>query len=493
MATWPEVNDAVERKRETSYPQGMGQHAAHTRQMPSGRARVHSAPSLRASARGRLGDMALVVCALLYCLISALSHEEYPAIPSWYWVFDITLGVCAAGSLWWSRSHPVLVGGLLIIPGTLSICAGFAVLAGVYRLGSRGPLRVSMALVAIHVVFAVPYHWVAPVPGMSWVVWLIVILLLYLLTFSFGLLTRARRQVIEGLRQAAFADRERYTSELATLRRDERERIAREMHDVLAHRISLLSVHAGALEFRTAPESGPGHRPATAAEVHTAAMVIRENAYLAVEELRELLLVLRAEDTAVGELDTSRPQPQLDDVHQLVEEARRAGQHVEIVITGDDLRAVRASVQRTAYRIVQEGLTNARKHAPHSPVVVSIVSSGGYLRIAVTNPVALGVTATEIPGAGAGLAGLTERVRIDGGTLTHGIQAGVFALAGDLPTGGAAALAIAAGSRVATGVAAPGVLHVAAPGPIRAAAPAATPAATDVAAPVVPGSDGAHP
>jgi signal transduction histidine kinase len=408
----------------------MGQHGAD-----AGQSSTRLPLASLAGDRARRGDAALVVAALLFCFLTVLTHDDYTALPCWYWPIDVGLGVLAAVSLWWTRSHPALVGALLIVPGTLSVCAGFAVLAGVYRLGSLCPPRISTALVAVHLVFAAPYHWVAPVPGMSWLAYLIVILLLYLLSFSFGLLTRARRQVIEGIQRAALADRERYTTQLATLRREERERIAREMHDVLAHRISLLSVHAGALEFRTAPDSDPGHRPVSAAEVHDAAVVIRENAYRAVEELRELLDVLREDDTAVTELSTSRPQPKLGDVRILVEEARKAGQHVEISIDDGALGAVRASVQRTAFRIVQEGLTNARKHAPHSPVSISITGAAGRLRITVTNPVALGVTATEIPGAGAGLAGLSERVSIDGGHLDHGLSGGVFALAGDLPAG----------------------------------------------------------
>jgi signal transduction histidine kinase len=84
---------------------------------------------------------------------------------------------------------------------------------------------------------------------------------------------------------------------------------------------------------------------------------------------------------------------------------------------------------------VQEGLTNARKHAPHAPVTVVVRGDADRLRVEVTNPVALGVTASEIPGAGAGLAGLAERVRIDGGDLTHRLDRGVFALAGELPMG----------------------------------------------------------
>ena len=391
--------------------------------------------SERPTRRQRAVDIALITIALGFTAVTATGSTAYPAIPSWYWPIDIGLGVFAAASLWWARKHPVAVGALLIVPGTLSLCAGFAVIAGIYRLGSLARPRASLPLVVLHIVLALPYHWVAPLPDLHWVTWLVVIPLLYLLTFSFGLLSRARRQVIEGLRQAALADRERYTAQLATLRRDERERIAREMHDVLAHRISLLSVHAGALEFRTKPTADTGHRPITREEVHDASVVIRENAHLAVEDLRELLLVLRDDDATVSELGTSRRQAQLGDVHGLVDEARRAGQHVEMTIDDTVGATTRASVQRTAYRIVQEGLTNARKHAPHSPVSIDIRGDGDRLRVQVRNPVAIGLTESEIPGVGAGLAGLAERVRIDGGSLRHGLTGGVFALAGDLPMG----------------------------------------------------------
>lgn len=389
----------------------------------------------RPTRRERLVDAALVAAALVYGALTAAGGAVYTAIPAWYWPVDIALGVVAAASLWWSRSHPVAVGVLLVVPGTLSLTAGFAVLAGVYRLGSRARPRATLPLVALHVVLAVPYHWFAPVPGMSWLAWLVFVPLLYVLSCSIGLLARSRRQVIEGLRQAADADRERYAAQLATLRRDERERIAREMHDVLAHRISLLSVHAGALEFRTRRAANDEQRPIGLDEVHDASVVIRENAHLAVEDLRDLLLVLREDESAVTELGASRRQVRLDDVRGLVDEARLAGQQVDMAIDDTASARTRDSVQRTAYRIVQEGLTNARKHAPHSPVTVAIRAEGGRLVVEVRNPVALGMTDSEIPGVGAGLAGLTERVRIDGGDLRHGLAGGVFALAGDLPAG----------------------------------------------------------
>jgi signal transduction histidine kinase len=129
------------------------------------------------------------------------------------------------------------------------------------------------------------------------------------------------------------------------------------MHDVLGHRLSLLSVHAGALEFR--PDASPE-------EIAGAAKVIRENAHQALQDLREVVGVLRA---PVGEL----PQPTLADARQLVAESGRAGMRVELreEIGG----AVPDLVGRTAYRVVQEALTNARKHAPGAAVDVHLAGA----------------------------------------------------------------------------------------------------------------------
>jgi signal transduction histidine kinase len=219
-------------------------------------------------------------------------------------------------------------------------------------------------------------------------------------------------------------------------RRAERERIAREMHDVLAHRVSLLSVHAGALEYRTA-----GEAPPTLDEVRAAAAVIRHNAHLAVEELRQVLVVLR--DTAatgtapeeVPDAPPERPQPLLRDVPQLVDEARDAGQRVSAQLDLEPLADLPDNVQRTVYRTVQEGLTNARKHAAGAIVTVDVGPADGQVRVEVANVLPVGVTASEIPGIGAGLIGLAERVRLDGGRFEHGVHDGEFRLAAYLPGG----------------------------------------------------------
>ena len=202
----------------------------------------------------------------------------------------------------------------------------------------------------------------------------------------------------------------------------ERRRIAREMHDVLAHRLSLLSVHAGALEF---------HAAAPAEEVAEAAGVIRESAKMALEELRGVIGVLREDG---GESPTQPPQPTLADLAALVEESRAAGMRVMAEIELGDA-APSAAVGRTAYRIAQEGLTNARKHAPGAAVTLVIRAPAGNLEVEVRSLASVAVPAdAPLPGAGTGLVGLAERVALADGELEHGVDGeGAFVLRARLP------------------------------------------------------------
>ncbi|MET0188920.1 MAG: ATP-binding protein, partial [Pseudonocardia sediminis] len=161
------------------------------------------------------------------------------------------------------------------------------------------------------------------------------------------------------------------------------------------------------------------HRDATAEETTRAAEVIRENAHRALQDLREVIGVLRA---PVGEL----PLPGVADVVELIEETRRAGTPVDLddghgVTAGD--HPVGETVGRTVYRFVQESLTNARKHAPGAPVVVRISGDpGDHLVTEVENrtPAVSAEVAESPAGSGEGLRGLAERARIVGGRLDHG-------------------------------------------------------------------------
>src|SRR6478752_4277630 len=202
----------------------------------------------------------------------------------------------------------------------------------------------------------------------------------------------------------------------------ERARIAREMHDVLAHRISLVAMHSGALAYRT---------DLTPEQVSETAEVVRESANQALTELRAVLGVLRDVPGSGAPADGTPqpPQPTLADLEALVAEARSGGTTVRLDRSGD-LERVPEQVSRGAYRIVQEGLTNARKHAP-----------GAAVRVTVRNPVprgggeaADGIRQDVTVGAGLGLLGLTERAVLAGGELTYGPdRAGDFVLTARLP------------------------------------------------------------
>jgi signal transduction histidine kinase len=200
------------------------------------------------------------------------------------------------------------------------------------------------------------------------------------------------------------------------------------MHDVLAHRLSLLSMHAGALEFR--PDA-----PAT--EVARAAGVIRASARGALEDLREVIGVLRyhADSPAAESGASDHPQPTLGDLRALVEESRQAGLRVHEEYRLPDAGSAPPVLGRTAYRIVQEGLTNVRKHAPGAPATVVVDGTPGRgLTVEIRNPRAAGVPPTPLPGAGTGLIGLLERVHLAHGSLAHGWTAdGEFRLRAELP------------------------------------------------------------
>jgi len=184
------------------------------------------------------------------------------------------------------------------------------------------------------------------------------------------------------------------------------------MHDVLAHRISLLSVHAGALEFNPDPSRE---------ELVQGLSVIRASARAAQEELREVLGVLRT-DPRHEVVDP--PQPTIADLERLIAESRDAGMQVTLdqTLAGQPTPALGG---RTVYRVVQEGLTNVRKHASTDLVSVSISGEpGAVLQVRVINrPNGASVPPASRPdghvGAGSGLAGLAERVAIAGGTLNH--------------------------------------------------------------------------
>jgi signal transduction histidine kinase len=210
---------------------------------------------------------------------------------------------------------------------------------------------------------------------------------------------------------------------LAHTARGERARIARELHDVVAHHISMIAVQA-----ETARLTTPGMLPAGAQRL----AAIGDTARAALTEMRRLLGVLR-EDADIDAPDL-RPQPGLQQLNELLDQTRDAsGSAARLILSGPPVR-VDPGVELAAYRIVQEALTNARRHAPGAAVDVELHYADRYLSLRIRdNGPGPAATATA---DGHGLTGMRERATAVGGELHTGpATAGGFLVQATLPTG----------------------------------------------------------
>jgi signal transduction histidine kinase len=235
---------------------------------------------------------------------------------------------------------------------------------------------------------------------------------------AWGLYIGSRRELLWTLKNRAERAESEQELRVAQARANERARIAREMHDVLAHRISQVSMHAGALAFR---------EDLTPEQVRASATVIREKAHEALTDLRGVLGVLRGAD---GE-PALAPQPTYADLDRLVAEAGEGGINLAFHDRVNGSAEVPDAAGRTLYRIVQEGLTNARKHAPGSLLTVELTGSpDNGLDVVMRNPFGFG---SATPGSGLGLIGLTERAELRGGHLDVRREGDTFVLHAWIP------------------------------------------------------------
>lgn len=336
-----------------------------------------------------------------------------------WWVLDMVLGAAAYVLVFLRRRHPLTIALLVAAFSSVSgIAGGPAVLAAV-SVATRRRWREIAVVGSAN--FAAAEFYSAITSTSDDPRWLILVAnaIGTGAMLGWGMYIGSRRELIWTLRSRAERAEAEQELRLAQSRSNERARIAREMHDVLAHRISQVSMHAGALAYR---------EDLSADQMRASATVIRDQAHEALTDLRDVLGVLRDDDT--GE-PRSAPQPTYADLACLVEEAREGGMRVELEdLVGE--RAVPDAVGRTIYRIVQEGITNARKHAPGALLAIRI--TGGPedgLSVLLTNPVGFGPTQT--PGAGLGLVGLTERAELRGGWLRAGRRGARFELEGWIP------------------------------------------------------------
>jgi signal transduction histidine kinase len=292
---------------------------------------------------------------------------------------------------------------LVLSSATLSLAAIGGQTWVLYLVAAERRRWLSVALAAPYVVLGL-----SPGDGEDAGVTAAVMLVLAVSAVAVGLSRRVRGE--------AFAERDEALREQAAM--GERARIARELHDVVAHHISMIVVEADTARLATPgmPEAGQERL-----------LAIRDTARGAMDEMRRLLGVLRDDAGAAAE---HAPQPGLERLAELIDGAREAGTHVRLIVHG---RVVPLSpgVDLTAYRIVQEALTNVRKHAPGAAVDVELGYGAEALHLRVRDD---GPGAANGDSGGHGLLGMRERTAIVGGTLRTGpAEGGGFAVEADLP------------------------------------------------------------
>jgi signal transduction histidine kinase len=349
----------------------------------------------------RIRDLMFIGFSLLTIVAQASSGRAGWGTRSW---FVLAAGIVASLALWWRRRFPVTVTIVAVVAlgaAQIFVPMGLALLTlAIRRRDAVLPILTFAAYVA---------YVVGSLGDGTSDIWVLLFTGPFLIGtwVAVGAYIGARRDLMVSLRdraERAEAERE-LRAEQARL--GERARIAQEMHDVLAHKVSLIALHAGGLEVN----------PAVGAEkVESSAGLIRETARQAMEDLREVLGVLRA-DVSVDGADLA-PIPRAVDLARLVEASRAAGVNVTSNLTLPD--DVPALVGRTVYRIVQEALTNVHKHARGAATAVLVDGAAGTgvtVRVANLRPVAAD---SLLPGSGAGLVGLRERVTLSGGRLAVG-------------------------------------------------------------------------
>jgi signal transduction histidine kinase len=334
----------------------------------------------------------------------------------------------ASAALYWRRSAPLAVLGVALVAWALTLGSGYTDLGGVaiialYSVGRYAPNdRRAQLGVDAAVVVVILDGLIDPVPWGEILFGAVVMFVAWYV----GRRVRLRQQRVAQLRREQAAEARRIVIE-------ERTRIARELHDVVAHRVSLMTVQAGAAKA-VAAEDPEGALKAMGA--------VEEAGRQALDELRHLLGVLRPE----SDLDGLGPQPGLADLPRLVEQTRGAG--LDVSLAADGVSAgLPARVDLFAYRIVQEALTNVLKHAgpgartevrlgtDRSGIVIEVLDDGHGTTV-LAGPGDADADA-EAGARGHGIVGMRERARLLGGTLdARPRPGGGFRVVAHLPTGG---------------------------------------------------------
>ncbi|MER6264029.1 MULTISPECIES: sensor histidine kinase [unclassified Streptomyces] len=320
------------------------------------------------------------------------------------------------------RRHLPLTTFLLTLPTALVTDAVFATLVALYTLSSLNRHRVLLGICALTyaVIDFLPWPWsnlrATELAGTRNVVHILYSVASAAAPVFLGQLVQARRELSLRLSEITEArENERLLTAQSVLAK-ERAQLAREMHDVVSHQVSLIAVQAGALQV------GSGDP-----ETKRAAATIRRLSVQTLDELRHMVSVLRASGSRPTELT---PQPSLADLQRLVD-----GSGIEAELKTDLPGDLPPATQRAVYRTVQEALTNVRKHAPGARAIVAIHHMNGTIGLTVTNT-APTQAPLPLPGAHHGLVGLRQRAELLGGSITAGPTSdGGYELHLELPIG----------------------------------------------------------
>lgn len=359
------------------------------------------------------------------CLVISAAVWQTAAAAEWrdhrvLFYVEVVLGIASYVLVHVRRRAPVRVAVVIAAMSAFSgIAAGPATLAAV-SVATRRRWREVVLVGGVNFVAAEVWTTIAPIEGNDFLVTTLVNLAVNTGMMGWGLYIGSRRELLWNLRNRAEQAELEQELRLGQARSTERARIAGEMHDVLAHRITQVSMQAGALAFRDDLDSD---------RLREGLGQIQRQANDALHELREVLGVLREDDAGPP---TARPQPTYDDIPALVDEARSLGLDIDWADHVDSDVPVPPATGRTVYRIVQEGITNVRKHAPGAGVAIR--SSGderGGITVVISNP--LGEQPSAAPGAGLGLVGLRERTELRGGRLRPRREGSRFVLEAWLP------------------------------------------------------------
>ncbi|MFI8771013.1 sensor histidine kinase [Gordonia sp. NPDC062954] len=323
----------------------------------------------------------------------------------WWFVADLCIGLAGYVAVWFRRRHPVAVATFENLATAISASAAGPATLAMVSLSTRRRWREIIPQVILALVSGAVAEDVLNVPDVTepWLLRYGIMVAVVATMVAWGMYVGSRRELLASWRARAILAESERDAEVGRARSVERARIAREMHDVLAHRISTVSMYAGALAYR----DDLGRE-----QVRDTARTIEETSRLALTELREVLGVLRE---GPGDADPESPQARPADLDELIAENRRDGMRIEYLCRAE-LAGMSATRVRTIYRCVQEALTNARKHAPAATVTVRITGDpSAGVDLLVDNPLPLRPEATALPPSGLGLVGVAERVALSGG------------------------------------------------------------------------------